>query len=76
MNDCMLSLMQLDLALELQRALEFLWKAERYELMVDVGKLLLPFYEEWRDYEVRGYVLLQGITIMLLCFPQVNVSHV
>ena len=37
---------------ELQSALDYLWEASRYEVMGEVGKLLLPFYEEEREYEV------------------------
>ena len=37
----------------LENALTYLEKAERYELMNDVFKILLPFYERERDYKVR-----------------------
>ena len=44
--------LQHDLVVELQSALDYLWEASRYEVMGEVGKLLLPFYEEEREYEV------------------------
>lgn len=30
-----------------------LWKAERYELIADVYRLIIPIYEQRRDFEVN-----------------------
>lgn len=30
-----------------------LWKAERYELIADVYRLIIPIYEQRRDFEVK-----------------------
>ena len=46
--------LQHDLVAELQGALDYLWEASRYEVMGEVAKLLLPFYEEEREYEVMA----------------------
>lgn len=35
-----------------------LWKAERYELISDVYKLIIPIYEKRRDFEVLCVFLL------------------
>lgn len=37
----------------LEECAEGLWKAERYELIADVYRLIIPIYEQRRDFEVR-----------------------
>lgn len=66
--------LQHDLVAELQNALDYLWEASRYEVMGEVGKLLLPFYEEERDYQVmakgdspRLPPLLPTYTFVIIC---------
>lgn len=38
----------------LEECADGLWKAERYELISDIYKLIIPIYEKRRDFEVRG----------------------
>lgn len=42
----------------LEECADGLWKAERYELISDVYKLIIPIYEQRRDFEVRMSFLL------------------
>lgn len=37
----------------LEECADGLWKAERYELISDIYKLIIPIYEQRRDFEVR-----------------------
>lgn len=37
----------------LEECADGLWKAERYELISDVYKLIIPIYEQGRDFEVQ-----------------------
>lgn len=37
----------------LEECADGLWKAERYELISDIYKLIIPIYEKRRDFEVR-----------------------
>jgi hypothetical protein len=43
-----------DLVRELETALELLWEAEMYEMMGEVAKILLPYYEEAREYQLMS----------------------
>lgn len=36
----------------LEECADGLWKAERYELIADVYRLIIPIYEHRRDFEV------------------------
>lgn len=36
----------------LEACADGLWKAERYELIADIYKLIIPIYEQRRDFEV------------------------
>lgn len=36
----------------LEECADGLWKAERYELIADVYRLIIPIYEQRRDFEV------------------------
>lgn len=38
----------------LEECADGLWKAERYELISDIYKLIIPTYEKRRDFEVRS----------------------
>jgi len=38
----------------LEECADGLWKAERYELIADVYRLIIPIYEQRRDFEVRA----------------------
>ena len=49
---CRLSWKQADYVDVLEKAICYLDQAERYELMTGVFKLLLPFYEEQREFKV------------------------
>lgn len=43
-----------DVLMELLEACaDGLWKAERYELISDIYKLIIPIYEKRRDFEVQ-----------------------
>lgn len=37
----------------LEACADGLWKAERYELISDIYKLIIPIYEQRRDFEVH-----------------------
>lgn len=37
----------------LEECADGLWKAERYELISDIYKLIIPIYEKRRDFEVH-----------------------
>lgn len=51
-NSCSKSLPQ-DVLMELlEECADGLWKAERYELISDIYKLIIPIYEQRRDFEV------------------------
>lgn len=39
----------------LEQCADGLWKAERYELIADIYKLIIPIYEKRRDFEVPGW---------------------
>lgn len=41
----------------LEECADGLWKAERYELISDIYKLIIPIYEKRRDFEVRGCLI-------------------
>ena len=34
--------------------MELLWEAEMYEMMGEVAKILLPYYEEAREYQLMS----------------------
>lgn len=54
----------------LEECADGLWKAERYELISDIYKLIIPIYEQRRDFEVRvSFVLL--LRVVRLCHPQI-----
>lgn len=36
----------------LEQCADGLWKAERYELIADIYKLIIPIYEKRRDFEI------------------------
>ena len=40
----------------LEQCADGLWKAERYELIADIYKLIIPIYEKRRDFEVSERV--------------------
>lgn len=40
----------------LEECADGLWKAERYELISDIYKLIIPIYEQRRDFEVRMFL--------------------
>ncbi len=37
----------------LEECADGLWKAERYELIADIYRLIIPIYEHRRDFEVN-----------------------
>lgn len=37
-----------------------LWKAERYELISDIYRLIIPIYEQRRDFEVHTHTRLSA----------------
>lgn len=39
----------------LEECADGLWKAERYELIADVYRLIIPIYEQRRDFEVVNH---------------------
>lgn len=41
----------------LEECADGLWKAERYELIADVYRLIIPIYEQRRDFEVNCPVI-------------------
>lgn len=40
----------------LEECADGLWKAERYELISDIYKLIIPIYEQRRDFEVQSCI--------------------
>lgn len=49
----LLLLLPQDVLMELlEECADRLWKAERYELISDIYKLIIPIYEQRRDFEV------------------------
>lgn len=40
----------------LEVCVEALWKAERYELITHIAKLIIPIYEKRHEYEVWGTI--------------------
>jgi len=40
----------------LEQCADGLWKAERYELIADIYKLIIPIYEKRRDFEVLHWL--------------------
>lgn len=43
----------------LEECADGLWKAERYELISDIYKLIIPIYEKRRDFEVKRLLHLE-----------------
>lgn len=41
----------------LEECADGLWKAERYELISDIYKLIIPIYEKRRDFEVQDSLI-------------------
>jgi len=52
----------------LEECADGLWKAERYELIADVYKLIIPIYEQRRDFEVIYKVGIVTYTSVILTF--------
>lgn len=50
----------------LEECADGLWKAERYELISDIYKLIIPIYEKRRDFEVNYPSL--GASVHILTF--------
>lgn len=46
----------------LEECADGLWKAERYELISDIYKLIIPIYEKRRDFEVNVHFISFHIT--------------
>lgn len=44
----------------LEQCADGLWKAERYELIADIYKLIIPIYEKRRDFEVSEQLVFPG----------------
>lgn len=41
----------------LEQCVDSLWKAERYEVISEISKLIIPIYEKRREFEVsNGHV--------------------
>lgn len=56
--DLSLFLVCQDVLMELlEECADGLWKAERYELISDIYKLIIPIYEKRRDFEVQDFLL-------------------
>lgn len=59
----------------LEECADGLWKAERYELISDIYKLIIPIYEQRRDFEVRPpLVLLEPVLRPQRRHPQLLMS--
>ncbi len=54
----------------LEACTEGLWKAERYELISDIYKLIIPIYEQRRDFEV--HTLFVSLEIQHLYLPEIQ----
>lgn len=50
--DCLHLVFQEVLVEHLEVCVEALWKAERYELITHIAKLIVPIYEKRHEYEV------------------------
>lgn len=46
----------------LEECADGLWKAERYELISDIYKLIIPIYEKRRDFEVHCFFITDRIS--------------
>lgn len=44
----------------LEQCVEGLWKAERYEVIAEVAKMIIPIYEKRREFEVANRKLAQA----------------
>lgn len=56
----------------LEECADGLWKAERYELISDIYKLIIPSYEQRRDFEVRpSFVLVELVLWLQRRHPQI-----
>lgn len=66
MDFCVCSCVQEVLMELLEECADGLWKAERYELIADVYRLIIPIYEQRRDFEVICTVCIQT----LCCGPK------
>lgn len=54
----------------LEECADGLWKAERYELIADVYRLIIPIYEQRRDFEVDSRHATHAVdtsTLWMLC---------
>ena len=45
----------------LEQCADGLWKAERYELIADIYKLIIPIYEKRRDFEVLKWFVFSSL---------------
>lgn len=52
----------------LEECADGLWKAERYELIADVYRLIIPIYEQRRDFEVNTVQELPGNVVRWITF--------
>ena len=50
----------------LESSINYLERSERYEIMSEIFKLLLPFYEKARDFKVSVYEGCWGL-VLLAC---------
>lgn len=41
--------------------MDVLWKAERYELITHIAKLLVPIYEKRHEYKVKNRSFIESI---------------
>ena len=41
----------------LEQCVDGLWKAERYETISEIAKLIIPIYEKRREFEVAAHEL-------------------
>jgi len=52
--DCIFFSMQEVLLELLEQCVDGLWKAERYEVISEISKLIIPIYEKRREFEVSN----------------------
>lgn len=55
----------------LEQCADGLWKAERYELIADIYKLIIPIYEKRRDFEVFDRLWFLVLCLWNHAFPTV-----
>lgn len=58
----------------LEQCVDGLWKAERYEVISEISKLIIPIYEKRREFEVGdGHITIIALYTLFWSFQNTNI---